>query len=160
VPTTDRPPAALLDPWLAGAQIGRQLGAWAALSVAAGAALLLASDDVAARAFAVQCLVWGAIDGAIALAGGLGLRRARARGEVGVAARASAERRRLRRLLRLNALLDVGYVAVGVVLLLTWRTEAGMGHGWGIVVQGGFLLVFDAVHAWRLRDPAAAPRGG
>lgn len=158
MPTNDRPPAVALDPWVAGAQIGRQLGAWAALSVAAGALLLLATDDVAARAFAVQCLVWGAIDGAIALAGGLGLRRARARGEVGVAERAPAERRRLRRLLRLNAVLDVGYVAVGVALLLAWRSEAGIGHGWGVVVQGGFLLVFDAVHAWRLRDPAAGGR--
>ncbi|MDF1523362.1 MAG: hypothetical protein P1P87_11185 [Trueperaceae bacterium] len=125
---TARPPAAVLDPWVAGAQIGRQLGAWAALSVATRAALLLASDDAAARAFGVQCLVWGAIDGAIVLAGGLGLRRARARG------------------------------AVGVALLLAWRTEAGGGHGCGVVVQGGFLLVFDAVHAWRLREPAAAAR--
>jgi hypothetical protein len=121
---TPAPPAAdaapertALDPWVAGAQVGRQLGAWATLSVVAGALLLLASDDVAARA--------------------------------------GAERRRLRRLLRLNAVLDVGYVAVGVGLLLAWRTEAGVGHGWGVVVQGGFLLVFDAVHAWRLRDPAA-----
>lgn len=166
MPTSDRPcpdprppnPAAdghpALDPWRAGARIGRQLGAWAVLSVTTGALLLALSDGVAARAFAVQCLVWGAIDGGIALAGGLGLRRARARGEVGVGAR--AERRRLRRLLRLNAVLDVGYVAAGVALLLAWRSEAGFGHGWGVVVQGGFLLVFDAVHAWRLRDPAAA----
>ncbi|MEX1361957.1 MAG: hypothetical protein AB1Z98_02460, partial [Nannocystaceae bacterium] len=55
-----------LDPWREGARIGRQLGAWAAASVALGALLLAVSDDVVVRAFAVQCLVWGAIDGLIA----------------------------------------------------------------------------------------------
>lgn len=142
-----------IDPWRASARIGLQLGAWALASVALGALLWVAAPGPGVRAFALQFLVWGAIDGAIALAGAAALRRARARGEVDDPARAPAERRRLRRLLLVNAWLDVGYVVVGVALLALWRTPEGAGHGLGVLVQGGFLLGFDAVHARRLRAP-------
>jgi hypothetical protein len=60
-----------------------------------------------------------------------------------------SEERSLRRLLLINTGLDVLYVVGGAVLALTlgvgdptWR-----GHGWGIVVQGAFLFVFDLFHA-------------
>jgi hypothetical protein len=144
----DRP----ADPWRASARIGRQLGAWAAASVGVGGALLALADGAAARAFGLQFLVWGAIDGAIAIAGALALRRAHARGAVADPERAPPERRRLRRLLWVNAGLDVGYVAVAIGILALWRTPEGLGHGLGVLVQGGFLLVFDAVHARRLRE--------
>ncbi len=122
------------------------------MSVAGGSGLLLAGDTAAWRAFGWQALVWGAIDGLIALAGARALRGQRRRGEIGDPERAPAERRRLRRLLLVNAWLDVGYVLVGMALLRFWSSDAGTGHGWGIVVQGAFLLGFDTWHAWRLRD--------
>ena len=121
-------------------------------SVVLGGALLAFADGAAIRAFGFQCLVWGAIDGAIALAGALALRRAHARGAVADPERAAPERRRLRRLLWINAGLDVGYVVVAVLMLALWRTPEGLGHGLGELVQGGFLLGFDVVHARRLRD--------
>jgi hypothetical protein len=43
-------------------------------------------------------------------------------------------------------------VAVAIGILALWRTPEGLGHGLGVLVQGGFLLVFDAVHARRLRE--------
>lgn len=56
------------------------------------------------------------------------------------------ERNHLLRLLRLNAFLDVGYIVVGVGLLM-WGSSALMhGFGLGIIMQGGFLLFFDYVH--------------
>ena len=61
---------------------------------------------------------------------------------------ASEEIAALRRLLLVNAALDVLYVAGGVTLAVRrgkddpyWR-----GVGLGIVVQGGFLLGFDLWH--------------
>jgi hypothetical protein len=147
-PAPERP----ADPWRASARIGRQLGAWAVASVVVGGALVVFADGAAARAFGLQCLVWGAIDGAIAITGAVSLKRAHARGAVDDPERAAPERRRLRRLLWINAALDVGYVAAAVLMLALWRTPDGLGHGLGVLVQGGFLLAFDAVHARRLRE--------
>lgn len=154
-PAAPAPPSSVdrpADPWRASARIGRQLGAWAVASVVVGGALMVLADGAAARAFGLQCLVWGAIDGAIAIAGALALRRAHARGAVADPERAAPERRRLRRLLWVNAGLDVGYVAAAIAILALWRTPTGLGHGLGVLVQGGFLLAFDVVHARRLRE--------
>ncbi len=141
-----------LDPWRASARIGRQLGAWAVASLLVGGALVLLADGALARAFGLQFLVWGAIDGGIAIAGAIALRRAHARGAVADPERAPPERRRLRRLLWINAGLDVGYLAAALLVLALWRTPEGVGHGLGVLAQGGFLLGFDVVHARRLRD--------
>ncbi|MDW8321520.1 MAG: hypothetical protein RMM08_09160 [Armatimonadota bacterium] len=56
------------------------------------------------------------------------------------------ERMRLLRLLRVNAFLDVGYVAAGVGMVLWGKTPLLQGFGWGIILQGGFLLLFDTWH--------------
>lgn len=136
-------------PGRASARISRQLGTWALASVGVGAVLLATSDGPAWNAFALQCLAWGAIDGVIALAGASSARRARR--TAGDPARTAAEHDRLRRLLLINAGLDVVYVLVGIAIVVWWRTDAGFGHGVGVLVQGGFLLGFDAWHAWRLR---------
>jgi len=48
------------------------------------------------------------------------------------------------RLLQINAGLDVVYVLVGAALA-TRRGPWLRGFGWAIVVQGGFLLVYDLI---------------
>ncbi|MCP4014437.1 MAG: hypothetical protein GY728_15150 [Phycisphaeraceae bacterium] len=60
-----------------------------------------------------------------------------------------------RRLLLVNSGLDVIYLIVGVVLLLR-AAPLVRGFGIAILVQGGFLLVFDV--AWWLAT--ASPTGG
>jgi hypothetical protein len=159
------PPAATPDPWRLARRVGRQLAAWALLSVAAGGLLAWAAGAVASgalgetlRAVALQFVLWGAIDGAIAAFGERDRRRRIARGEHRDAAATAAFGARLWRLLRLNAGLDLVYVAVGALLLVLWRTPAGLGHGLGVLVQGGFLLVFDAWHGYGRRpEPPAGP---
>jgi hypothetical protein len=59
----------------------------------------------------------------------------------------AAEARRLRRLLWINAGLDVLYVVVGAGLVVFGSGPVVDGHGVGVMVQGAFLLVFDAAHA-------------
>jgi len=151
------------DPWQHAQRIGAQLAAWALLSLALAVVLWWVAGrtgaDVGAtlRALALQFAVWGAIDGAIAALGERDRRRRLSRAEDRDAGASAAFAARLRRLLRLNAALDVGYVAVGVALLLAWRTPEGLGHGMGVLIQGGFLLVFDAWHGW---GAGRAPRGG
>lgn len=139
------------DPWWQARVVGRQLAAWSLVSVAVGIALFaVAGGDAEAtlHAVAVQFVVWGAIDGGIVAFGERDRRRRVARGEAADAGATAAFGARLRRLLRLNAALDVAYVAAGIALLLAWRTPEGLGHGLGVLVQGGFLLVFDAWHGW------------
>jgi hypothetical protein len=153
------------DPWRHARRIGAQLAAWALLSLALAAVSWWvaggAGADVAAtlRAVALQFAVWGAIDGAIAAFGERDRRRRLSRAEDRDAGASVAFAARLRRLLRLNAVLDVGYVAVGVALLLAWRTPEGLGHGLGVLIQGGFLLAFDAWHGWGV-GVGRAPRSG
>ena len=117
----------------------RVLACWAAASVVAGAALSL---DRRTRGFGRQTAAWGAVDGAIAYAGVRGRRR---RGPTSPA--------RLRRVLLVNAGLDVGYLAAGLAVL---RSPAARARGWrgdglAVVVQGGFLLLLDGVAARALR---------
>ena len=111
------------------------LGGWAAGSVAAGALL---SVPRATRGFGRQTLAWGAIDGAIA---GVGARRRAAKGPTDPA--------RLRRVLLVNAGLDVGYLAAGAWLVRDGRWR---GDGAAVLVQGAFLLLLDSVTARALRE--------
>ena len=114
-------------------QLTRVLGGWAVGSLAAGAVLV---GDPRTRAFGRQTAAWGAVDGAIAL---VGSRRRAARGPT--------EPARLRRVLLVNAVLDVGYLAAGAALLRTrWRDD-----GVAVLVQGAFLLVLDTTAARALQ---------
>lgn len=123
----------------------RTLAAWSLLSQAGGAAVALLGHGPRAAGFARQSAAWGAIDLAIAAAGHLGARK-------GVQDRV-AETTALRRLLLVNAVLDVGYMATGAALVRagTVRGRDGVGDGVGVLVQGTFLLVLDLVSAARLR---------
>lgn len=89
------------------------------------------------RSFGRQTLLWGAVDGVIA---GVGARK-QYRGE-------SADPARLRRILLVNAGLDVGYLAAGGYLLrrTRWRQD-----GAAVLIQGGFLLGLDTLAARALR---------
>jgi carboxylesterase len=125
------------------------------------------------QAFGIQALVWGAVDAAIAAAGLVGARRwARTEeknagtersGPTGRAARArrGAEQRgpRLRRVLWINTGLDVLYVGAGIGLAALFgdRGTHWLGHGWGVAVQGAFLLVFDLIHAQSVPYPSRPP---
>ena len=115
-------------------RLTRTLGRWAAGSVAAGAVL---SVPARTRGFGRQALAWGAVDGGIAA---YGVRNRRLKGP--------SDPRRLRRVLLVNSALDLGYLATGAWLVRDGRWR---GDGYGVLVQGGFLLWLDATAAARLR---------
>ena len=114
-------------------RLTRVLGAWAAASVAVGAAL---SVRPATRGFGRQTAAWGAVDGAIAWAG------ARKRRRTG-----PTDGGRLRTVLLVNAGLDVGYLAAGAWLVRDGRWR---GDGAAVLVQGAFLVLLDTTAARRL----------
>jgi hypothetical protein len=119
------------------------LGGWAAGSMLTGGAMLVASESTAVRWAGAQNLVWGAIDGAIAL-------YALHENESLAASTKTAEewrreRERVSRIFWINVGLDVLYVAAGTALVALGRSERAIGSGQGVLVQGAFLLVFDTV---------------
>jgi hypothetical protein len=127
---------------------------WSFSSIAAGIFLARRQQTPDRRGFGQQALVWGMIDAAIALFG-LGMARRRAADPSAQTEEAKGkETGNLRRLLWINSGLDLLYVAGGWLLARRadpqgrgWR-----GHGWGIVVQGAFLLLFDLYHALQLGE--------
>jgi len=116
------------------------LGTWSALSVAAGSLGLTLAGDPFTRAVATQALAWGAIDGGIAAWG------AWQPGAVDDPARRQED---LARVFGLNAILDVGYLALGAWLASSDRPDQ-RGHGTGVLIQGLFLLVLDGARTWQL----------
>lgn len=129
--------------WGFSAQVSRRLLIWSGFSIAAGLLMLPAKPFW--RGFGAQAIGWGVIDAGIALAGQWFAQR---RQQNDSPALRTEEARNLKRLLWINAGLDVVYILGGLWWARHKRDNAfGRGTGWGIVVQGAFLLLFDVVHA-------------
>jgi hypothetical protein len=128
--------------------VANRLLLWSAASMASGLPMV-ASDKPLLRGLGQQFLAWGAIDGAIALGGRWSTRR-----KAGHSAD-QGEVVKLQRLLLINAGLDVLYITGGVALAMRRGREDPywLGHGLGILAQGGFLLAFDLWHG--LNAPVA-----
>lgn len=130
------------NPSAVAARLVRTLAAVGGSSVLAGL-LAARSGSATVRAFGRQTAGWGAID--LAIAGVATLRPP------------PASATKLRKVLLVNAGLDVGYILGGAHLM--WhrprfggRITAGesRAHGAAIVIQGGALLILDTVHARQL----------
>lgn len=142
------------------AQMSQRLALWSGFSI--GSALIITllrnyrrdrhppdSEAPIWSGLASQFVGWGAIDLGIAW---IGLNSSRKRAADPAAHNIAGQheaRAHLRKILWINTGLDIGYVAGGALLSRTkgqhnhfWR-----GAGWGIVLQGGFLLIFDLIHA-------------
>lgn len=124
-----------------------RVGAWGAANVAAGTALLLASDADGRRAFGVQSTAWGVINVGIAAVG----LATGGEAPAGGLADALAAEGRLGDILWINMGLNAGYVAVGTTLYAVGaragvdRPEVWRGHGAAVIVQGLGLLALDGI---------------
>lgn len=126
--------------------VGRRLVAWGVLSAALGAWLLLTGDPFW-RGMGAAFALFGVVDAGIGVVARRGADAGRRR-TIGDTAARTRETLRIRRILLVNAALDVLYVLGGWWLGVSaagdaWRIGAGL----GIVLQGAFLLVFDLLHA-------------
>ena len=135
--------------WTLQARLSRRLLIWSTLSIIGGAVLLFTAPFW--RGVGVQGLVWGVIDAAIAGFGLASLRRKRKKADADTAQMRLREAHSLRRTLLINAGLDVLYVVGGIVVLTNFTAEFARGNGVGIIVQGGFLLLFDTFYALRIQ---------
>jgi len=140
------------------AAMGVLLG-WAVLNIGTGTAGHFTTQGEP-RAFWQANAAWNVVNLAI---GGFGLYgQLTATPETWDLGRSLAEGQKMEKLLLLNAGLDVGYVAFGGFLLERGlRTDSAQLRGWGksLLLQGGFLLLFDAVLwglNWRLNSQLTA----
>lgn len=140
-----------IDIWQFQAIVTRRLLIWAGGNITSGLALQGRRDPFL-QGFGMQCAAWGLVNLLIALLGRRGSEKRAAAPEAHASETLAAETSKLRRILWLNAGLDVGYMLGGWLLArhkgkedARWR-----GQGWGIVLQGGFLFLFDVIHALAL----------
>lgn len=133
-------------------RISRQLGTWAVFSVASGVVMWLSGVPVL-RGIGTQFQAWGLIDGAIAFGGQKAADTRRRRPDAYETDTLEHEKNNLRTALMVNGGLDVLYLIAGAWILSTKGSEdeEAMGHGIGVLIQGGFLLFFDWIHALRLK---------
>ena len=128
------------------------LGGWGVGNLLVGG-LATGQSEGSAHYFHQMNAGWGAVNLALAGTGYLAARRAAHAPQTD---RAGAVRQQLRteNLYLFNAGLDVAYVATGLYLLEKGRnpTASGpadrwRGYGQALLLQGGFLLLFDGVQA-------------
>lgn len=124
-----------------------RLLSWSRFSVIAGLGLL--HLDSFWQGIGLQAIGWGVIDALIAVIARRSIKAKMVRPEATAYETQQREARNLQRLLWLNTGLDVLYVLGG--LWLAYRRGVAnpkwRGHGWGIILQGGFLFLFDLYHA-------------
>lgn len=158
----------MMNIWQFNEMLLRRLLAWNIPNVAAGLWLLQRAGFW--QGFGSQSIGWGFINLGIATVGrAVTRRRLAALDDPYVTDVMVKETRNLRRILWVNTGLDVLYMLGG------WQFARTQGHhnqwrrgaGWGIVLQGWLLFVFDLIHAWLLsrdqipmaetHEPEAAP---
>ncbi len=110
-------------------QLGRALIAWSIASIIVGVILLLVPVSLL-QGVGLQALLWGIIDIIIAL--------------VGIFRQKEQSADKVARFLRINVFLDIGYMLVGVLLVVfLWVDQFMLGNGIGIIIQGAFLFILD-----------------
>ncbi|MCB0034400.1 MAG: hypothetical protein KDE51_10290 [Anaerolineales bacterium] len=131
--------------------LSRRLLAWSSFSIGSGLGLSKVENEFLQGA-GMQFATWGAIDALIALIGKRNTHKNRQLPQEEQQPKQEAEAIKLRNLLWFNTFLDVFYVLGGVWL---WRNKGAdsrkwRGHSVGIIIQGGFLFLFDLYHAFKV----------
>ena len=129
---------------------------WSVASIVIGTSIALTGrrlNHTQVTEFGRQTAAWGAVDAVIA---GTGLVVQRRRGTLSED-QVQREIRKLRRLLVINAVADVAYMAGGITVLNRSKRKKsslrmGSGDGLAIVIQGAFLFVLDVSQARRLQE--------
>ena len=90
--------------------------------------------------------IWGAVNFGTALIGYAGIQKYRRK--TLNAAETLEQQKRIENIFRINEYLDVAYLGVGTYLKLAGDSRKSpimTGYGESILIQGGFLLIFDGL---------------
>ncbi len=104
---------------------------WGAINMIAGIFYLLSSSDLI-RGVLLQAFFWGLIDGIIGL--------------VSYLSKKEIDLEKVKKILLINVYLDNAYLIIGVLLILLGSNAFIIGNGYGVIIQGLFLLIVDIVH--------------
>jgi hypothetical protein len=142
--------------WTFQALLTRRLMQWSMIS--AGLSLPMVFGNKYQRAMGSQFFGWAAVNMAIAFVGTQGRLKAQTQPDANTPARRQKEAKNLKRLLLINAALDVVYMVFGLLLFTRRKGKAGTrGTGAGIFLQGAFLFGFDLYHAAEVPDLPTEP---
>ena len=128
------------------------MGGWSAANLVGGTTGYVLADDPQWRNFHGTNAAWNVVNGAIVAAGALGLNRRRDGFETPEAL--AKHQRGLQTSLAINIGLDVAYVGTGAALMALGASNERddlRGMGQSLILQGGFLLVFDSAFLASLR---------
>ena len=117
-------------------QISLFLMGWGVSSMILGATLFF-FDNQFLRAISIQFLLWGLIDFIL--------------GVIPIARNKISQRKKLYKILFINSFLDIIYiiVALGLIFQFIAEGESIIGHGFGVIIQALFLLIFDTYYGFR-----------
>jgi hypothetical protein len=131
------------------------LASWSVGNMLVGVPAARQTED-RSRAFWLANVGWNGVNLGIAGMGAISMGARARKGDPGLE-QVTLQHRKLRRALAINAGLDLGYVVTGLVLQRTAERRELRGLGDALVLQGAFLLTFDAgfllEHRRRTRRP-------
>ena len=104
---------------------------WGIINITAGIFYLFPSTELI-QGILIQALFWGLIDGIIGL--------------FAYFSKKEFILKKIKKIFLINIYLDVLYVIIGFLLILLTNNGILIGSGYGVVIQGAFLLIVDLYH--------------
>jgi len=112
-------------------QIAIPLLIWGAINMIAGIFYFFSTSELIKGVF-LQAFFWGLIDGII--------------GIVPLFRKKEFALEKIKKIFLVNTYLDVVYIVIGLLLILLGANLFIIGNGYGVVIQGLFLLIIDFIH--------------
>ena len=118
-------------------QISIILLGWGLISLLMGVTLFFFNNDFI-RGIGTQFLIWGIVNSLIAL--------------FSIKRKSQSNSIKLAKILLFNSFLDLIYLLVAIVLIfeIFINGDSAVGHGFGVLFQGFFLLIFDTYYGIRI----------
>ena len=118
-------------------QISILLMGWGLSSIVLGITLIFFKSEFL-KGFAMQFLLWGIIDFIL--------------GVIPIIRDKITKRKKLYKILFFNSFLDLIYITIAFLLIfeIYYEGEKVIGHGFGVLFQAIFLLVFDTYYGFKV----------